>query len=162
MASPLRTLVLPGARDRPHGSTRPQLTVVPTRRRFAWFAMSVIVVAAGLLLGATYLHTRLAERQLEIDRLDQAFRAAQEEFDVLRAERAVLRSPTRLADQAGALGMIPGSESEFVPIDPMLLATIIAQTGQMPTIDQITPGSYSRLDPLDQFRLVKSTATEAP
>jgi hypothetical protein len=160
MASPLRSLALPGARSRP--DVRPQLAVVPARRRFAWFAMSVLVVATGLLLGATYLHTRLAERQLEIDRLDQAFRTAQEDFDVLRAERAVLRSPTRLAEQAGALGMIPGSESEFVPIDPMLLATIVAQTGQMPTLDEIVPGSYARLDPLDQFRLVKSAGTEAP
>jgi hypothetical protein len=89
-------------------------------------------------------------------------RTAQEEFDVLRAQRSVLRSPTRLATEAGALGMIPGNESEFVPVDPMLLATIIAQTGQLPTLDAITPGSYTRLEPLDQFRLVKSASQEAP
>jgi hypothetical protein len=162
MASPLRSLQLTPRRSAPPATDRPQLTVVPARRRMAWFAMTVMVLAAGLLLGATYLHTRIAERQLEIDRLDRAFRTAQEEFDVLRAERAVLRSPSRLDEQASALGMIPGSESEFVPIDPMLLATIIAQTGQMPTLDEIVPGSYTRLDPLDQFRLVKSTGTEAP
>jgi hypothetical protein len=124
--------------------------------------MTVMVVAAGLLMGATYLHTQLADRQLEIDQLDRQLRAAQEEFDVLRAERAVLRSPTRLADEAVALGMGPGAESEFVPVDPMMLAMVIAQTGQLPTLDQITPGSFTRLEPIDQYRLVKSTGMEAP
>ena len=163
MASPLRALV-PARPIRPSSSTaaRPDLRVVPGRRRFAWFAMVLMVLVSGLLLGATYLHTRIAERQLEIDRLDRALQTAQEEFDVLRSQRAVLRSPTRLADEAGALGMQPGQESEFVPVDPMLLAITIAQTGQLPTLDAITPGSYTRLEPLDQFRLVKNATQEAP
>ncbi|MEZ5295734.1 MAG: hypothetical protein R2697_05510 [Ilumatobacteraceae bacterium] len=162
MASPLRSLT--SVRPTPSRSTaqRPDLRVVPGRRRFAWFAMFLMVLVTGLLLGATYLHTRIAERQLEIDRLDRAMRTAQEEFDVLRSERAVLRSPTRLAKEAAALGMHAGEESEFVPIDPMLLAVTIAQTGQFPSVDEITPGSYARLDPLDQFRLVKNVSQEAP
>ena len=167
MASPLRSLssIRPAPTRSPasrSSSQRPDLQVVPGRRRFAWFAMFLMVLVTGLLLGATYLHTRLAERQLEIDRLDAAMRTAQEEFDVLRSERAVLRSPTRLAEQASALGMHPGEESEFVPIDPMLLAITIAQTGRLPTTDEITPGSYARLEPLDQFRLVKNVSQEAP
>ena len=89
----------------PQTTERPNLRVVTARRQFAWFAMAVIVVAAAMLMGATYLHTQLADRQLEIDALDRRLRTAQEEFDVLRAERAVLRSPTRLADEASALGM---------------------------------------------------------
>lgn len=143
-------------------SARPALRVVTGRRRVAWFAMVLMTLVASLLLGATYLHTRIAERQLEIDRLDRALRTAQEEFDVLRAERAVLRSPTRLANEATALGMAPGEESRFVPVDPMLLAVIVARTGELPILDEITPGSYTRLDPLDQFRLVKSASQEAP
>ena len=171
MASPLRSLssIRPAPASSPSrsatsraSSQRPDLRVVPGRRRFAWFAMFLMVMVTGLLLGATYLHTRIAERQLDIDRLDLAMRSAQEEFDVLRAERAVLRSPTRLADEATALGMHPGEESEFVPIDPMLLAITIAQTGRLPTTDEITPGSYARLEPLDQFRLVKNVSQEAP
>ena len=173
MASPLRSLrsvdVRPVHLRRPEDEAeatdaegRPQLRVVPARRRFAWFAMSVMVMAAVVLLGAVYLHTRIAERQLEIDRLDRAMRVAQQEFDELRAERAVLRSPTRLANEASKLGMVPGSESQFVAVDPQLLAIVIAQTGELPTLDDITPGSYTRLDPLDQFRLVKRTGQEAP
>ena len=165
MASPLRSLVA----DRPgrtaHGAeraTRPDLRLVPGRRRFAWFAMVLMVVVTGLLLGAVYLHTHIAERQLEIDGLDRALRTAQEEFDVLRSERAVLRSPTRLANEASALGMQPGEESDFVATDPMLLAITIAQTGRLPTSDEIVNDSYARLEPLDQFRLVKNASQEAP
>jgi hypothetical protein len=162
MASPLRALVADRPTERPGGSTRPDLRVVPGRRRFAWFAMLLMVLVTGLLLGAVYLHTHIAERQLEIDGLDRALRTAQEEFDVLRSERAVLRSPTRLATQAAALGMQPGEESDFVSTDPMLLAIIIAQTGRLPTSDEIVNDSYARLEPLDQFRLVKNASQEAP
>ncbi|MAT05733.1 MAG: hypothetical protein CL424_11910 [Acidimicrobiaceae bacterium] len=167
MASPLRALTsIRSPQTAPAGDAsrdrRPDLRVVPGRRRFAWFAMFLMVMVTGLLLGATYLHTRIAERQLEIDRLDAAMQTAQEEFDVLRAERAVLRSPTRLANEAAALGMHPGEESEFVAIDPMLLAVTIARTGQLPTTDQLAPGSYARLEPLDQFRLVKNVSQETP
>lgn len=170
MASPLRALMplapsrptRPTSRSASRSDSRPDLQVVPGRRRFAWFAMVLMLMVTGLLLGATYLHTRIAERQLEIDRLDNAMSVAQEEFDVLRSERAVLRSPTRLADEATAIGMQPGQESEFVEIDPMMLAIAIARTGQLPTSDEIVPGSYARLEPLDQFRLVKTVSREAP
>ena len=57
------------------------------------------------------LHTRLAERQLEIDRLERLVAAAQERFDVLRQQRAELRSPTRLAIEAARLGMHPAPTS---------------------------------------------------
>jgi hypothetical protein len=166
MASPLRARLAPTTSTRARGGewsvARPHLRVVTAKRQFAWFAAMLIVLASGMLLAATYLHTQLADRQLEIDRLDRAMRTAQAEFDVLRAERAVLRSPTRLAEEAALFGMVPGSESEFVPVDPMMLATIIAQTGELPTLDEITPGSYTRLEPLDQYRLVKSASQEAP
>jgi hypothetical protein len=159
MAVPVRSLRPAGL---PGSTTRPELSVVPARRRVAWVAMLLMIAVTGLMLGATYLHTMISERQLEIDRLDASFQAAQEEFDVLRAERSVLRSPTRLADEAGALGMAPGAESQFVPVDPVLLAVLVAQTGQMPTSDQLAASTFTHREPLDQFRLVKSASQEAP
>ncbi|MDJ0770217.1 MAG: hypothetical protein QNJ12_15560 [Ilumatobacter sp.] len=157
MASPLRSFAT-GRRS----PARPDLAVVPGRRRFAWFAVSLTVLVTIVMMGAVLLHTRIAERQLEIDRLERSVRQAQEEFDVLRSQRAELRSPTRLADEASALGMQAGSESRFVPIDPMVLAVTIARTGEMPIDDAIVPGSTARLEPLDQFRLVKSVSAETP
>jgi hypothetical protein len=141
---------------------RAQLAVVPRRRRVAWFAVGLTVLVGTVMMAAVLLHTRLAERQLEIDRLERDLRTAQEDFDVLRAERAELRSPTRLAGRARELGMEPGSESEFVPVDPMTLAITIARTGEMPIADEIIVGADARLEPLDQFRLVKSVGSEAP
>lgn len=166
MASPLR--LLSPTSTRPSRATavrpdlRPDLRLVSGRRRAAWFAVSVTVLVSAVMMGAVFLHTRIAERQLEIDRLERAVRASQEEFDVLRADRAELRSPTLLATGATALGMVPGGESEFVPVDPMVLAVVIARTGDMPVDDEIIVGSDARLEPLDQFRLVKSVSAEAP
>lgn len=159
MATTLRSLRPAGL---PGPASRPDLRVVPARRRVAGVALVLMFVVTGLMLGATYLHTLISERQLEIDRLDRAFQSAQADFDVLRAERSVLRSPTRLATEAGALGMIPGAESEFVPVDPMLLAVLVAQTGQLPDADQMVTGNFAHFEPLDQFRLVKAASEESP
>lgn len=139
-----------------------RLSVVPARRRFAWFAVTLTVLVSAVMMGAIGLHTRIAERQLEIDELERSVRSAQEEFDVLRAQRAELRSPTRLASEAAAIGMVVGEESEFVAVDPMVLAVTIAQTGHIPVVDEILVGGDQRLEPLDQFRLVKEVSSEAP
>lgn len=160
MALPLR--IQPGRARR----SRPaQLSVVPGRRRVAGFVVLLTVLVGVVMIGAVLLHTRLAERQLEIDQLDRAMRAEQEQFDVLRAERAELRSPTRLAVGAGALGMVPGTESEFVTVDPFLLAVTVARTGELPVTDPLEDGiaaGSARMRPLDQFRLVKTLSSEAP
>jgi hypothetical protein len=85
----------------------------------------------------------------------------EQEFDVLRAQRAELRSPTRLAVAAGALGMSPGLESQFIAVDPMVLAITIARTGEVPAADDDVT-SDARMRPLDQFRVVKSLSAEDP
>ncbi len=151
-----------GRSQKARESTGQQLTLVPARRRFAWFAVATTVLVSAVMMGAIYLHTRIAERQLEIDRLERSVRVSQEEFDILRSRRAELRSPTRLANSASELGMEIGSESEFVSVDPMLLAITIARTGHVPAGDEIVIGSHQRLEPLDQFRLVKRVSSEAP
>ncbi len=139
------------------------LTVVqPGRRRVAWFMVWLTVLVGGVMLGAVLLHTRLAERQLQIDALERSVRDEQEQFDVLRAQRAELRSPTRLASEASLLGMVPGNETEFVAVDPMTLAITIARTGEVPVGEGTELGSNSRMRPLDQFRLVKRVSAEAP
>lgn len=156
-------LLQPGLPKRGRATDRQRtLTVVPARRRFAWFAVTLTVLVSAVMMAAVGLHTRIAERQLEIDELERGVRSAQEEFDVLRAERAELRSPTRISAEASRLGMVVGSESEFVAVDPMTLAVTIARTGQVPIDDQIIVGSDQQLEPLDQFRLVKEVSAEAP
>ena len=157
MASPLRNLAPLRSPFR-----APKLHLVPRRRRVAWFAVTLVVLVAVVMMGAILVHTRIAERQLDIDQFERSVRQAQEEFDVLRFERAELRSPTRLSTEGAKLGMLPGRQSEFVQVDPLVLAITIAQTGELPVDDEIVVGSTARLEPLDQFRLVKNVGSEAP
>ena len=156
-------LLQPGLPKRGAAADNPRkLTVEPARRRVAWFAVTLTVLVSAVMMAAVGLHTRIAERQLEIDQLERGVRNAQEEFDVLRSQRAELRSSTRISAKALELGMVIGSESEFVAVDPMTLAVTIARTGHIPVDDQILVGSDQRLEPLDQFRLVKEVSAEAP
>ena len=148
------------------GSIRPKLRSVPARRRLAGFVVIVTFLVAALMMGAVLLHTTIAERQLEFDRLDRGVRAAQADFDMLRAERAELRSPTRIAELARGLGMGPGEESTFVDVDPMRLAEAIATTGVVPIGDQATADLDTPigidLAPIEQFLLVKRVSGVQP
>jgi hypothetical protein len=114
--------------------------------------MLLVGVVVVLMLAAVVLHTRLAERQLEIDRLETSVTAARERFDVLRQQRAELRSPTRLAIESGQLGMVVAPQTEFLPVDAQTLAEIIAAAG---SVDEAT-GAVVPEDPLDQIRRVKA------
>ncbi len=136
----------------------PRLSVVPRRRRAAGFAALLSLLLGGLMLGSAVLHTSLAERQLEIDRLERSVAASQERFDVLRRARAELRSPTHLSVEAVRIGMHPADTSQFVPVDGLTVALAIAATGQVLDGDEVVVG----LQPLDQFRLVKSVSSESP
>lgn len=156
MAAPLRTAPLAARR------VSPDLQLVPGRSRVAWFMVVLTVLVGAVMIGAVFLHTRLAERQLQIDSLERSVNEEQEQFDVLRAQRAELRSPTRLASEAATLGMIPGSETEYISVDPMILAITIARTGEAPVGEMTELGTNARMRPLDQFRLVKSVSQEAP
>jgi hypothetical protein len=136
----------------------PRLSVVPRRRRAAGFAVALSVLLAAMMLGSAVLHTSLAERQFEIDRLERSVTAAQERFDVLRRSRAELRSPTRLSTEATRIGMHPAATSQFVPVDGLTVALAIAATGEVLDEQEAIDG----LQPLDQFRLVKAVSGESP
>lgn len=137
---------------------RPSLVVVPRRRRAARFLGVLCALIVLAMLGAASFQTLLAQRQLELDRLDRAIVDAREQYEVLRQERAELRSPQRLAGIATAAGMIPTKQSSFVPLSPELVAVVQESVGQLGV-----SGSGSSSDPLEQFRIVKSlTSTETP
>ena len=109
-------------------------------------------VVVVLMLGTVVLHTRLAERQGDIDGLEAAVTAARERFDVLRQQRAELRSPMRLSIEARNLGMQAAPFTEFMPVDPNTLAETLAAAG---VVDDAT-GALVPEDPLDQIRRVKA------
>jgi len=137
---------------------RPDLSVVPARRLAVGYLAVLSMLLAVLLLGAAFLHTHLAERQFELDRLERGVRTAQDQFDDLRRQRAELRAPNRLGDAARALGLEPARQTEFIGVEPWALAQAIASTGRVPS-------SYEadHLEgPLDQFRITKAISSEFP
>ncbi len=136
---------------------RPQFKVVPRRRLAANAAAIAVVLIGVLMLAAVVLHTRLAERQLQIDRLERQVAAERTNFDVLRQQRAELRSPTRLATEATALGMFTAIETEFIDVDPLVLARVLAATGTIDPQDR----ALIETDPLDQVRRVRAAESGA-
>lgn len=143
--------------ERPERSERPNLRVVTQARRRlpAVVGGLVLLVVMVAMLGAAVFHTQLAERQLTIDKLEREVQAERARFDELRRDRAVLRSPQRIADAAAALGMIRGETSRFISVDPAALAVQLAAAG--PT-DGSSTSVIDDVDPLDQFRDVKSVS----
>ena len=157
-------VTIPLARpEDPSGSvrpTRPDLQVIGRRRR--WPALVVGFVSLLLLvamLGAAVFHTQLAQRQLEIDDLGRRVQEQRERFDVLRLERAALRSPQRLAIEAAALGMSLAPQSEYLPVDGWAFARQLAASGPVRNgVGRIIVED----GPLDQFRDVKSVSGGQP
>jgi len=140
----------PRSTSRP--TAKPDLRLVPKPRVAVNAALVLGFVVVVLMLGTVVLHTRLAERQGEIDHLESQVTDARERFDVLRQQRAELRSPTRLSIEAANLGMHPAPRTEFMPVDPQTLAELLASAG---LVDDVT-GAIAPEDPLDQIRRVKA------
>jgi len=135
---------------------RPTFEVVPRRRVAANAAAVVVAIVGVLMLSAVVLHTRLAERQVQIDRLEREVSNSREVFDMLRKQRAELRSPTRLAAESSRLGMFAPPQTQFTTVDPNTLAQILASTGTVSSFD----GLLVESDPLDQMRRVRAADTD--
>ncbi len=150
-ARPSRPGTTSGAASRVGTRDHHHLRVVPVRRRTAGLVFLAAIVLAGLMLGAAVLNTRLAERQLRVDELDQDVAESRTRFDVLRGQRAELRSPGRLSREATALGMFTATAGTFVRVSPDVYARALAASGSIDEAERIVRGEQ----PLDQFRRVK-------
>ena len=132
------------------GRRGPALSVVRARSRWPAIAGGALLVAVMVaMLGAAVFHTQLAERQLEIDQLERQVQEERARFDELRRDRAVLRSPQRIAAEAIALGMVTAETGRFVQVDPMQLAMQLAAAE---VIRDDSTRVVAEAGPLDQFR----------
>lgn len=145
----------------PEREQQPTLRVVAGGRP-RWIAIVgglVLLIMLVAMLGAAVFHTQLAQRQLRVDELERQVADERVRFDELRRDRAVLRSPQRISDEATALGMVPSDSVRFVEIDPMALARQLAAAGA-------TDGDTARViidtGPLEQFRDVKAVSEGQP
>jgi len=107
-----------------HLAPKPQLTLVPRRRRTARLIAAVSIPVFALMLGAASFQTQLASRQVRLDAVDREIREAYENYDTMRRERAELRSPGRLAVEAAAIGMVLASQTQFIGLDPTVIEAV--------------------------------------
>jgi len=133
--------------------TRPQLAVVPRRRRTARMVGVAAFFASCLMLGAAAFQTQLARRQVELDKVDRQIRIVKADFNNLRAQRAELRSPARLAASGSVLGMGLATKTDSVTIDPDVVAAVQQSAGGV-----FDPGTESQDPVFDEFKIVKSVA----
>jgi hypothetical protein len=134
---------------------RPHLRLVARPRLAINAALLLVGAVVSLMLAAVVLHTRLAERQVEIDRVESAVTEARSRFDLLRQQRAELRAPNRLAAVGAEQGMVPSPAAEFLPVDPWTVADVLVASG--PADGEL--GDFDdTFEPLDQIRRVKAAA----
>lgn len=75
--------------------------------------------------------TVIAEQQLTLDKVTTDVRLARFHYDELRQERAELRAPDYLREQAMMLGMSQGLSTQFTEIPADVVASVMASTGLM-------------------------------
>lgn len=116
-------------------ATRSRLVIAPRHqnaprsgRRLIGIVVAVVVAIVLVMLTVVAFQTRIAERQLRIDRIENQIAAERDRYDSLRLERSALRDPARLVAQAQALGMEPGRGAEFTVADPMTVAAVLVST----------------------------------
>jgi cell division protein FtsL len=153
--SATRTITTRTAKDRARQS--PIARVVNRRdaparlRRFVFVAVGIAVAAITLMMLVVVFQTRLAETQLGIDDIESQITAERNRYDQLRLERSILREPARLVTEAKALGMVPGSKTDFRTVDPLAVAAVLVSVGGM------DPNSILGIkDPLERYGTVKA------
>jgi hypothetical protein len=114
-------------------------------------------VLAASMMAATVFQTSIAQRQLELDRIDRDISASREAYDQLRRERAELRSPGRLAEVAASAGLIPADDASFVLVPSDVLVAVRQSTG---TLDPSLVSGPDEL--LGEFREVKAITEGRP
>ena len=140
-----------------HITARPQLALVPRHRRTARVIAAVCTPLFSLMLGAAAFQTQLASRQLRLDAIDRQIRAAYEQYDTMRRERAELRSPGRLVAEAAKIGMVPATETQFISLEADVIATV-QRTGVATNSDATSEIS----EEFQQYADVKAQAGGAP
>ncbi len=120
-----------GRRPQIVGVEHPPLRAVPERRPFASAAAAVLVVVFLAMLGLTTFQTRMAQQQVRIDLLEEQVDAAKARQELLLRRRAELRAPQRLAAESDRLGMVQAEAIDFVTVDPLMYAEVLAASGRL-------------------------------
>ena len=136
---------------------RPRLVVVERGSRVVWLVSLAALGLCSLLFFTAILRTELAKQQLRLDGLNRSVVMARDHYNDLRHERAFLESPGRLSSEAAKLGMKPAGNARFVAVDPEIVASVLAATGDL--TDRVAEEASS---PLDEFGRIKSEVDPTP
>src|SRR5262245_16870054 len=159
-----RAAATPAARpDAAPAEARPPLRIVaPRHRRRRAGALAVVLVTAmfGVMLGLVAFQTKIAQEQLQLDRLERQAREEQLRYDRLRGEVAALEAPARIVEAAHQQGMVEPAEIHYVRTPPEAVAAVAAASGQAPSSSVTASGGGSG-DPA-AWGLVKPLVEGAP
>ncbi|MBU3688286.1 MAG: hypothetical protein B7C54_07625 [Acidimicrobiales bacterium mtb01] len=98
-------------------------------RRLVYVTSGVVVLVVGIMMMIVVAQTRIAENQMQIDRIESQISAERDRYNTLRLERSSLREPARLVANARAIGMQPGIGTDFTSVDPYTVAAVLVSTG---------------------------------
>lgn len=157
--APLQRRPMPRSTAGAHVVTtvRPHLEIVPRRRKAMGFVMIGALLLFAMLIGAVAFQTQIARNQLALDKTERAVSTARDRYDVLRRQRAELRSPNRLAVEAQRLGMSPAQSGEFMTVTPDVVASVLASASSLTT----AAGEHGATS-LEQFGEVKAVTGDVP
>lgn len=128
-----------------------------TGRRLVKVSLGVLVALVAVMMTVVVAQTRIAENQMQLDRIESRIGAERDRYNQLRLERSQLREPARLVVEARALGMQPGVGVDFTTVDPMTVAAVLVATGGVDP-DLLTDGE----DPLREYGEFKAIVGGAP
>ena len=110
---------------------RNHLRSVPQRRRFAAILAPALVLVFLAMLGITTFQTRMAEDQVQLDRLLVKVDKARALHQTLERQEAELRSPVRLGREAARLHLVAADTVGFVDVDQSTYRTVLASSAGM-------------------------------
>jgi cell division protein FtsL len=120
-------------------------------RRVIMVSASIAVLAIMVMFLVVAFQTRIAETQMKIDKINSQIQAERDRYDALRLERSALRDPARRVVEATAMGMIPGTGTDFTTVEPTSVAAVLVSTGG------VEPEYMSDSeDPLENYGAVKA------
>lgn len=126
-------------------------------RRVIILSATIAVLAILVMFLVVAFQTRIAETQMKIDKIDTQIQNERDRYNALRLERSALRDPARLVVEATAMGMIPGSGTNFTTVESSSVAAVLVSTGG------IDPEYMSGAeDPLDNYGAVKALIGTRP
>lgn len=153
----VQTKVAPSASRSPIARAVDPQNATAAGRRLVTSALVVLVILVGIMMAVVVAQTRIAENQMQLDRIESRIESERDRYNQLRLERSLLREPARLVVEARALGMQPGVGVDFTTVDPMTVAAVLVATGGVDP-ELLTDGA----DPLQEYGEFKAIVGGAP